>query len=136
MEMKGPPGASRSRAPGAVRPLKATEGIGEKRKITTERRRRPPSTARYGACPYLPFARSREDDLAFADALRRRLEPAWPFAEALRLLAIGLAGLCDAALDIWERRSRRCFEEKNYFFFFFAFLAFFAFFAFFAMLPS
>ena len=33
-------------------------------------------------------------------------------------------------------RSRRCSEEKNYFFFFFAFLAFFAFFAFFAMLPS
>jgi hypothetical protein len=39
------------------------------------------------------------------------------------------------ALDI-NYRSRRCSEEKNYFFFFFAFLAFFAFFAFFAMLPS
>ena len=35
-----------------------------------------------------------------------------------------------------KSRSRRCSEEKNYFFFFFAFLAFFAFFAFFAMLPS
>jgi hypothetical protein len=36
-------------------------------------------------------------NLGFADALRRRLEPAWPFtAFALS----GLAGLCDAALDI------------------------------------
>jgi hypothetical protein len=36
----------------------------------------------------------------FADALRRRLEPAWPFAAALRLLTFGLAGLCDAAFDM------------------------------------
>ena len=36
----------------------------------------------------------------FADALRRRLEPAWPFAAALALMAFGLAGLCDAAFDM------------------------------------
>jgi hypothetical protein len=38
-------------------------------------------------------------NLGFADALRRRLGPAWPSA-ALRQLTFGLAGLCDAAFDI------------------------------------
>jgi len=39
-------------------------------------------------------------NLDFADALRRRLKPARPLAAALRLLAFGLAGLCDAAFDM------------------------------------
>ena len=78
-----------------------------------------------------------KDEPHFADALRRRLEPAWPFAAALRLLAFGLAGLCDAALDISVDRVRVVQAKKNYFFLaFFFFFAVFAFFAFFAMLPS
>jgi hypothetical protein len=74
--------------------------------------------------------------LGFADALRRRLEPAWPVAAALRLLAFGLAGLYDAAFDM--RNVDRVVEPRAYFFlpFFFFFFAVLAFFAFFAMLPS
>jgi hypothetical protein len=55
----------------------------------------------------------------------------------LRLLAFGLAGLCDAALDM--RNVDRVVQAAQYFFlpfFFFFFAAYLAFFAFFAMLPS
>jgi hypothetical protein len=56
---------------------------------------------------------------------------------AFALMALGLAGLCDAALD--TSVSIASFNQRSYFFFaafFFAFLAFFAFFAFLAILPS
>ena len=55
---------------------------------------------------------------------------------SIALMALGLAGLCDAAFDRDCRIAS--FRQEGYFFvfFFFAFLAFFAFFAFFAMLPS
>src|ERR1041385_534347 len=46
--------------------------------------------------------------LSFADALCRRLGPAWPSA-ALRRLKFGLAGLCDAAVDI----TVDCVVQKN-----------------------
>jgi hypothetical protein len=69
--------------------------------------------------------------------LRRRLEPAWPFSAALRLLGFGLAGLCDAALDIKECRSRRWEEELLLLRLLLLDLhEVSAFFAFFAMLPS
>jgi hypothetical protein len=74
-----------------------------------------------------------KDDPHFADALRRRLEPAWLAAEK----SWRLAGLCDAAFDISVDRVRVVQAKKNYFFLaFFFFFAVFAFFAFFAMLPS
>jgi hypothetical protein len=74
-------------------------------------------------------------NLGFADALRRRLGPAMPSRPTFALIGIRPRRPLRRALGI-RCRSRRCSEEKNYFFFFFAFLAFFAFFAFFAMLPS
>jgi hypothetical protein len=74
-------------------------------------------------------------NLDFADALRRRPEPAWPFAAAFALTGLGPRRPLRRCSRHEECRLRR--QKKNYFFFaFFFFLAFFAFFAFFAMLPS
>jgi hypothetical protein len=75
-------------------------------------------------------------NLDFADALRRRLEPAWPSGEALRYWPS--ASPAFATLLSTSRNVDRVVQTAQYFFlpFFFFFFAAFAFFAFFAMLPS
>jgi hypothetical protein len=75
-------------------------------------------------------------NLCSVDALRRRPEPAW--LAYRRCAECGLAGLCDAALDMDDTSIASLVRRAQYPPFFFPSFFFFAFvfFAFFAMLPS
>jgi hypothetical protein len=126
----------------------STEGVGERFPVHLRSALPPPERCRLSPVPPPPEHQTRgqpiEPVLQFAllsdePRFRRRPPSSTRAGDAIQT-NIALIGIrprrpLRRALDI-NYRSRRCSEEKNYFFFFFAFLAFFAFFAFFAMLPS